>query len=371
MKTWTDFLNRDDAAILNWAAARPWAEAMRTCPQDASWHAEGDVWTHTEMVFGEVRRLDDYPLLDRFEQVLLLSTALLHDAGKPVTTRLDEETGRLRSPRHALAGAAMARSVMRDCDCPLHLREHLVSLVRYHGRPPYLLDSANPERDLIGLSTLLSNRLLYLFSLADARGRLTNMTARNETVLHLWRDTAMENNCYFSPYLFANEQARFLFHRGELTSVHYVPHQNCRSRVTLMSGMPGAGKDTWLATERPELPVVSLDAIRRHLRIDPTDNQGHVIQTARELCREHLRKDRDFAFNATNLTPEIRRRWIDLFSDYGARIEAVYLEPPLDTLFHRNRERHEAVPDQVMRHLLGKLEPPTLAEVHEATWITP
>ena len=36
--------------------------------------------------------------------------------------------------------------------------------------------------------------------------------------------------------------------------------------------------------------------------LDATDNQGEVIQTAREQCREHLRAGRDFAFNATNTT---------------------------------------------------------------------
>jgi predicted kinase len=32
---------------------------------------------------------------------------------------------------------------------------------------------------------------------------------------------------------------------------------------------------------------------------------------------------RSFAFNATNLLRQTRRRWIDLFADYEARIEVV------------------------------------------------
>ncbi len=40
-----------------------------------------------------------------------------------------------------------------------------------------------------------------------------------------------------------------------------------------MSGLPGVGKDTWLARSRPELPVVSLDAVREDLDVDATDNQ--------------------------------------------------------------------------------------------------
>ena len=44
--------------------------------------------------------------------------------------------------------------------------------------------------------------------------------------------------------------------------------------------------------------MVSLDDLRADLDVDATENQGEVIQAARESCREHLRAGRDFAFNA-------------------------------------------------------------------------
>ena len=59
---------------------------MAECQQDADWHAEGDVWTHTRMVVAELERLTEWPSLDRDEQLKLLFTALFHDAGKPDTT---------------------------------------------------------------------------------------------------------------------------------------------------------------------------------------------------------------------------------------------------------------------------------------------
>ena len=116
--------------------------------------------------------------------------------------------------------------------------------------------------------------------------------------------------------------------------------------VTLMSGLPGAGKDTWLARHRSQLPVVSLDAVRDDLDLDARDNQGEVIQAAREQCRAHLRAGLDFAFNATNITRQVRRRWIDLFADYGARIEIAYLEPELATILARNKRRKHPVPEK-------------------------
>jgi len=135
--------------------------------------------------------------------------------------------------------------------------------------------------------------------------------------------------------------------------------------VTMMSGLPGSGKDTWLAKHRPDLPIVSLDDIRSELDVEPTDNQGDVIQMARERCRVLLRSRTPFVFNATNILKQTRQRWIDLFADYGARIEAVYVEPPFDLVLRQNKQRPQPVPEQVVRELAAKCEPPTWTESHE------
>lgn len=337
---------------------------MAACLQDAQWHAEGDVWTHTKMVCAELEQLAEWPALDRLTQIKLQFAALFHDSGKPATTALDPDIGRTRSPKHALVGAEIARGAMRELECDLVTREEIAALVRFHGRPPYLLEKVNPEREVISLSWLVNNRLLYLFALADTRGRHAKEMSRPEENLHLWKVVAEERGCFDRPYAFANDHARFLFYRDQLSSLHFVPHENFRCTVTLMSGLPGAGKDTWLAKHRGATPVVALDAIREDLDIAATDNQGEVIQTARARCREYLRAGRDFAFNATNITRQTRKRWIDLFADYSARIEIVYVEPPVPVILAQNKQRAEPVPEKVILQLLEKTDPPTATECH-------
>jgi predicted kinase len=132
----------------------------------------------------------------------------------------------------------------------------------------------------------------------------------------------------------------------------------------MLSGLPAAGKDWWLAARRPGLPVVSLDDVRDEMNVEATDDQGGVIQAGRERCREHLRVGMSFAFNATNLLRQTRRRWIDLFADYGARIEVVYVEPPLPVILSRNARRSSPVPERVIHRLAEKCEPPTWTEAH-------
>jgi putative nucleotidyltransferase with HDIG domain len=364
MKTWDEFQHASTAQVLEWAENEPWARDMAACRQDAQWHAEGDVWTHTKMVAGELERLAEWGGLDSDLQLKLLFAALFHDAGKPATTATVPSTGRIHSPKHAVAGVEIARRVLRELGCPLEIREGIAGLVRYHGRPPYLLEKADPAHELISLSWLVNHRLLYLFALADTRGRHSHETKCPEENLQLWKLVAEENGCFERPYAFANDQARFLFYRGALSSLHYTPREEYSCTVTLMAGLPGSGKDSWLAHQRPGLPVVSLDDLRAQHDVDPSDDQGEIAQLASESCREHLRAGREFAFNATNILRQTRRRWIDLFADYRARIDIVYLEPPLATIFAQNERRTNRVPEKAMHRLVEKLEPPTVTEGH-------
>ncbi len=362
--TWNELSQATIDDVLAWAGGEPWGCAMAECRQDAQWHAEGDVWTHTKMVCMELPGLDEWGTLSTEEQTILLFAALLHDCGKPRTSQVDQDTGRIRSHKHAVKGEYLARGVLRELGCDLATREEIARLVRFHVRPAFLLEKPDPTREVVSLSWLVNNKLLFLLALSDTRGRDADEMSRPEENIHYWRLAAEENGCFERPYLFANDHARFTFFRQPKPDLHYVPYEDFRSTVTVMSGLPGSGKDTWLAGSRTELPVVSLDDIREELKVEATENQGKVVQLARVRCRELLRWGEYFAFNATNLRRQTRRRWVDLFADYNARIELVYIEPPLSVVLGRNRRRARAVPEDVIRELAGKTDPPTWTEAH-------
>lgn len=363
-----DVLARSDLdTVLAWADDQPWVRAMAECFQDAEWHAEGDVWTHVKMVCRQLPQLAEWPELTAHERNVLLFTALFHDAAKPLTSEVDPVTGRIRSPKHAIKGEHLARGVLRELGCDLETREEIARLVRFHGRPAFLLERENPAHELISLSWLVNHKLLYLFALADTRGRKTVSMSRPEENLQFWKLTAEEHDCFDRPFAFANDHARFLYFRSERPDLFYAPHEEYRCTVTLLSGLPGSGKDTWLARQRSGLPLVSLDDLRAELDIDPTDDQGAVAQAAKERCRELLRTGTSFAFGATNLLRQMRKRWIDLFADYGARIEIAYVEPPLPTILAQNKARSRNVPERVIRDLAARCEPPTWTEAHGLT----
>lgn len=360
---WEQLKNLDSTDLAVWAESQPWCRSMSECIQDVKWHSEGDVWTHTKLVLEELRRLPEWNNLTENQQIVLRFAGLFHDVGKPFTTEINLETGRVSSPKHAVKGEFIARNILRELGCEFDLREEICHLVRFHGRPVFLMDRENPNHEVVKLSWVLNNRLLYLFALADCRGRDTD-SGRSEENLEFWKLVSEEMGCFENPYPFKTDHARFVFFRASEPDLYYIPYDSENCVVTMMSGLPGSGKDTWLAKHRAKLPVISLDDIREEFDTKPTSNQGFIVQTAQDRCRALLRSKTSFAFNATNTTKQNRTRWINLFADYGAKIEIVYLEPSLQDVLKQNKQREQAVPESVIHKLAEKCEPPTWAECH-------
>lgn len=139
--------------------------------------------------------------------------------------------------------------------------------------------------------------------------------------------------------------------------------------VILLCALPGTGKDTWIAANCPQLPMVSLDDMRDEMGVLPTDNQGAVAQACKESARRRLRAKEPFVFNATNLTPLTREPLVRLFEQYGARVRIVYLETEWQEEMRRNAARRKAVPEGVIHAMLEKLAVPERAEARTVEWI--
>jgi putative nucleotidyltransferase with HDIG domain len=363
---------------LDWEGLRarnPWLEPLALCPQDSIFHGEGDVLRHTRMVCEALCRHPDWRALEAEDREALFAAALLHDVGKP--GRTIEEEGRIRAPRHSQIGARMARRILvelgrdRERALPFDLRERIVALVLHHGLPLTRLEDPSQLPWTLSASLALRCDHLALLSEADVLGRTADDLPELLERVELFRELCREQGCLNRPFEFASAHSRFLYFRDPTRSPLVERYDDTQVEVTLMSGLPGVGKDHWLATERPELPVVSLDDLRDLLGVSPVDDQAPVAAAAREAARDHLRARRDFAWNATNVTRRTRGLVIDLCARYRAKLQIVYVERPLDEVLADNRARDGAVPEGALLKLLDKLELPTLAEahhVHYASW---
>lgn len=345
------------------ADAFAWFRALEGCPQDPVFHAEGDVAIHTRMVVAALLDDPEWRALPASERQSLFWAALLHDVAKPATTRVAPD-GRVTSPGHSRRGQIMARRILAGLGAPFAQREAICHLITHHQIPFYLLEREAPERRAYLISHQTRCDLLAILASADARGRICPDGARLLDNIALFRELCREEGCLAAPRAFASAHSRFLYFRRDDRSADYEAFDDWAGAVTLLAGLPGAGKDTWIAAHAGGLPVISLDALRGEMDIDPAAPQGPVIAAAREQARIHLRARRPFIWNATNISRQLRGQLIDLFADYKAKIRIVYVEAPLDEAARRNRARARPVPDAAIARMLDRWEPPDLTECH-------
>ena len=329
---------------LDWGALDErfdWVRAMRGCPQDPAYHGEGDVLVHVRMVCEALAGMEAWRELPATERKILFAAALVHDVAKPSCTR--HEDGRITSRGHSPRGAIDGRRILWDLGADFAVREQVCALVRYHQTPFHLIERADAQRRAFLISQTARCDLLAMLARADALGRQCSDQSSILEHVALFEEFCREQECLLTPRRFPSARSRFLYFRSEDRDPDYLAYDDSRCEVTLLSGLPGSGKDTWIARHLNSVPVVSLDAIRGTLGAAPTGEQGAILQAAREEARTLLRQASDFAWNATNLSRDIRRQLVDLLTGYSARIRIVYVEAEPAKLFQQNRNRDAAV----------------------------
>jgi len=354
---------------------------MSRTEQNPAFHGEGDVWIHTKMVCETLVKLDSFRSLSEDRQQAVFLAALLHDIGKLPTTRWEDD--KWTSPNHTLVGSKMARQFLWQelgmCGTPekQQLRETVCNLIRYHSFPPHAIDDPDGKRKLLSIAVnghncpMFSIELLCVLCEADALGR---KCADEQDRLHmaeqvqLCREFAKESGCYDAPYPFPSAHTQFSYLGRKDITPEVELYNDTWGEVILMSGLPGTGKDTWIKENYPDLPMISLDEIRREMKISPTENQSRVVEIARERAKELLRRNQPFVWNATNLSPMIRNKQIKLFTQYHASTRIVYLETDWKEQLRRNADRPDAVPEQAICHMMEELVLPEAKEAHRVQW---
>jgi len=364
---------------LEQTALAPLFEKMAATEQNPAWHAEGDVWTHTRMVCEALAELEGFRALNAVKRQELALAALLHDTGKITRTRLED--GVLTSPGHGAAGASMVRSLLwRDYGFSgstdkQNFRETVCLLMRYHTLPLHILDQRAPKqrvRKVAANGELAADfdlNMLCLLAEADVRGRICSDANEKLDEIYLGRELAEEAGCLHGPYTFPDAHTCRAYLSGKNVWPEQPLYDDCWGEAVLMCGLPGTGKDTWIKENLPGMPTVCLDDIRSRMGIKPTENQGAVVQAAKEQAKEYLRRKQPFVWNATSITPMLRDKQIRLFEEYGASVRIVYLETGWEEDLRRNSSRVRNVPEAAIARMLNNLIPPERHEARRVDWI--
>ena len=123
--------------VSGWERHVPQIAALHAVPQDAGWHPEGDVWTHSGLAADQAARLADEAGLTGTDRFVVVMAALAHDFGKVTHTQWCD--GRIVSHGHAAAGVEPAQAFLRSIGCPEGITDRILPLVHEHmcctGRP--------------------------------------------------------------------------------------------------------------------------------------------------------------------------------------------------------------------------------------------
>lgn len=164
--------------------------ALSLTIQDALFHPETDayghhtVWAHTLIAMDIAKKLCALHHLDEEQSLTLLLAVLLHDVGKPITTKWEFKRGRMTitSLFHDSRGVEIAENFLSDLKIETRnhfpIKKTILNLVKYHHRV-YELFRNRDEISFKAFSRLIKDLenqelLLLLLDVADRRSREPN-----------------------------------------------------------------------------------------------------------------------------------------------------------------------------------------------------
>ena len=118
-----------------WLSFYPELAALQGCPQDPTWHPEGDVWIHTlhclDWFAGERTG-------NERDDLIVGLAVLCHDFGKPATTRIDDD--HVISRGHESEGTGPTKDFLERLTNQQDIIDDVIPLVQCHLRPRALFD---------------------------------------------------------------------------------------------------------------------------------------------------------------------------------------------------------------------------------------
>lgn len=117
---------------------------LKKTEQSEKYHPEGNAWNHTMMVVDEAARVRHKSK----DATVFMWAALLHDIGKPGTTRVRK--GRITSYDHDREGERLSVEFLKELTGEYEFIIKVSALVRYHMHMLYILKNL-PFADKAGL----------------------------------------------------------------------------------------------------------------------------------------------------------------------------------------------------------------------------
>lgn len=158
------YLNRlsDSAGLKQWPFSM--LERLKDTEQSKIHHPEGNVWNHTMLVLDEAASVRE----DSSDPKAFMWAALLHDIGKPDTTKIKGE--KITAYNHDRVGAGLAKEFLEAVTSEQAFIVTVCMLVKYHMHLLYILKDL-PFSDKKGLIASVDINDIALLGCCDRLGR--------------------------------------------------------------------------------------------------------------------------------------------------------------------------------------------------------
>jgi putative nucleotidyltransferase with HDIG domain len=137
---------------------------LKETAQSPIYHPEGNVWNHTILVVDEAAKVKSKCK----KPEIFMWAALLHDIGKPDTTKVRK--GRITAYNHDVVGAELAKEFLQFFPCNEDFIQEVVNLIRWHMHILYVLKDL-PFSEMKKLKSEVDIYELSLLGYCDRVGR--------------------------------------------------------------------------------------------------------------------------------------------------------------------------------------------------------
>ena len=226
---------------------------------------------------------------------------------------------------------------------------------------------------------------MYWLEIADLRGRTCD--DKEETIMYL-DEYLSKTKEILDTHKLESSVTRFKTHKeyrwskyllatGQVNSVTEVPQKIFERNTdehsftfTLLCGVPGVGKSTFIKKYLSGSEIISMDEIRAELgdRRDQSKNKK-VALIAKERLKEALRKKKNVLWDATSIRKEHREQLLSLAEAYGAYTSLFVLLDKEKNIRAKNKDREFAVPDEVITRMIENFQYPSPDEAVQVLYI--
>lgn len=303
--------------------------------QPSPYHSEGDVWTHTLMVYNEVKR---------DKNIELKLSALLHDIGKPDTIIKSSHKDYYSFTGHEFLGCFLAIPILRKFEEDFKIsinKELILKIINYH-------------QDLFKLGVLDGNKMIFAPEEINYINRKFNDLELYDSLVKL--SIADGNGRFCEDYSRLDAQAEFYS--------NFIPEKpfytkDDRPELIILAGAQGSGKSTIRDSLKKDHIILSIDDImlegnKKNVPYNmwfSEKRRDAAIIILYDRLHKAISNRKSIILDNVNIDELARRRQLRLVPDKYYFKRAINIISDIPTILKRNEDRKKIMRDVPIKTL--------------------